>query len=136
MTDQSKMGKERRKYTRYPGLLVEYSLYSKDNEESFQKSALTKDISLGGICIYIKEPLEIGSLMNLRIYFFEMKEPVEVKAEVMWQSKAGELGNHAIGLEFKEIDEANRSMLIKQIAALEKQGPSSADNEKKSQDTK
>jgi len=122
MADQSKNGEERRKHTRYPGLLVEYSLYSKDDAESFKKTALTKDISLGGICIYINESLEIGLFMYIKIYFFEIKEPVKVKAEVMWQSKAGELKHYAIGLKFKEIDKANRVVLTKQIEELEKQG--------------
>jgi len=125
MTDQFQNGAERRKYNRCSGLLVEYSLYSKGGVEAFKKSALTKDISLEGICVYINEPLDIGTIVYINIFFFMTNKPVKVKAEVMWQSKEGDeeegvLACYVVGFEFKEVREAGRPILVEQIEEAER----------------
>jgi len=130
MTDEYKNGKEQRKHERYSGLLVDYSVYRKEIVDPVEVSALTKNVSLGGMCIYISEPLEIGSFLYIKIYFPESKHPVEVKTEVRWQKSTGEFKQNTVGLEFKKFNDEGRDVLTKQIEALKKQESISADDEK------
>jgi c-di-GMP-binding flagellar brake protein YcgR len=94
---------ERRIYPRFLlNLPVEY--YPIDSPATTQGHTL--NASQGGLMVCLREALQKGQLINLKVYFSlgDKLLTVETKAEVMWADpNRGEDGNYRYGVKFAEI---------------------------------
>lgn len=89
--------KEKRKFIRLRAPIgVRYKRIRK-HRRSRESTALTKDISGGGICILVKEELRVGDLLKLELYIPLLEEPVRATGEVAWFSE------FEAGIRFRDI---------------------------------
>jgi|GEM_PF-641230 c-di-GMP-binding flagellar brake protein YcgR len=108
---------ERRKYLRLGSALnAKYSVLSKE-EESRKTEAVTKDISAGGIRIFLKEAFKPGTKLHLEISLPDESAPVNFIAEVVWQQevKDGNKSEMDTGLKYIEVSTIDRQKLTKHI---------------------
>lgn len=104
---------ERRKYPRYN---VELPLnYSRIfGKEMF--GGIVANASQGGILVYLPEKLEIGTLLNIEIFYTLGMEfnTIRAIAKVVWSDLVTQenFGEHRYGLEFKYIGEKDFEKLI------------------------
>lgn len=102
------MEKDKRKYPRVKGAFVEYAL--KDNGV-FQGPAFIKDISIGGLCIFVTEVLQQDALVDMKIYLMGYEEPILAQGRVVWQGKIGYLNYHDMGVEFTKLEDEDHKRL-------------------------
>jgi c-di-GMP-binding flagellar brake protein YcgR len=102
---------ERRKYPRFSvDLPVEYYRIN----PSTRKTGHALDASEGGLLIYLPEQMDIGQLLNLKLYFSSGSElnTIEIVAEVVWiDVHLGEgWGDYRSGVKFIDIfpDDMNK----------------------------
>ncbi len=97
----------RRRDTRYPvALKVAYQSYKRFMVD------YTVNVSRGGMFIRTRSAYEAGQTMSLSFHVPGLSEPVRLQGRVAHHTfgAAGEEGG--IGVEFTDIDEASRDMLI------------------------
>ena len=99
---------DRRKFPRIRGALVEYAL---SQDGPYQQPAFIKDISIGGVCIYLREQLQKDINLYLKIHFENSMSPIEVKGKLAWQSKSSYIHYFDVGIQFFELsDEASQQI--------------------------
>jgi len=117
--EDEKFSKERRRAPRVSGAIVEYT--SKGNEVEVKK-AFIKDICVYGICIYVPESVEIGTVLKLNIFLFGDDSPIKSNGKVVWQKSGGYLGYFNMGIEFENMSKKTAQVLNDHIAANYKGG--------------
>jgi hypothetical protein len=109
---------ERRVYPRFLlNLPIEY--YPIDSPATTQGHTL--NASQGGLMVCLRESLQKGQLINLKVYFPSGDKlfTVETKAEVMWvDPNRGEDGNYKYGLKFADISSEYLDKLKKFLDGL------------------
>ena len=103
-------GGERRKYLRLHAATIEYSIIGK---AALSETSFAKDIGAGGVCIFISEEMETGTLLSLSIYLPNVEEPIKAKGKVIWKRLSSFLSgqekkHYDTGVEFLEIDDNDR----------------------------
>lgn len=100
---------ERRKHARLNlSMKVDYKVSSLGEEP---KSTISRDISLGGVLLLVKERMDTGTPLELDIYLTEEEtKPIKTKAQVIWQGELGEKaeGFYHTGISFSEIKEKDK----------------------------
>ena len=54
------------------------------NRKDFSEQVLTKNISGGGMCLSLKQPLKAGTKLKMSLYFPSDPVPIESLSEVAW----------------------------------------------------
>ncbi len=81
--------KERREFVRVQTrLYVAYKILDSSGKEGH---CWSRDISVAGIGLFLKEKLDFGTMLELRIGLNDKFKPLISKAKVFWQSEAYEL---------------------------------------------
>ena len=117
--EKSFPGMERRKYPRIKGDMVEYAFYPSG---PFKEPAFIKDLSIGGICLYVSEALGLDTILYLRIYISGREIMISAKGKVIWRGKAEGTQNYYAGIQFQEMKREDKDQLSKYITALVKEG--------------
>lgn len=79
--------------------------------QNYTFHAIIQNLSLGGMCFEVDDPLEPG--LDLSLIFkvsYTDQEPVEVKAEVVWVKPLNMLRNR-VGVKFKELSPEARGII-------------------------
>lgn len=112
-------GSERRVFTRLNcDIPIKYSL---PHQTPHAKFANSKDVSIGGICVSVKEKLSLNDKLSLEIDFPGGGHPVIVTGQVAWvkedtpKNNPMEVRRFRAGLEFKDISPRDRDRLLKFI---------------------
>lgn len=109
---------ERRRFVRLDASVeIFYSLEA--NQDAV--SCLSKNISAGGICLIVYEPLNAGDTLSLRIYLPDDKPFVVARGKVAWIKTfkiAGEKERYDAGLEFTEINQGDRKRIDNYVFSL------------------
>jgi c-di-GMP-binding flagellar brake protein YcgR len=106
---------ERRKYVRLNTLVdVAYNKHTrKPQEESSLR--LSKNISKEGICLIVYEEFKKDDLLDLKIYFPNVKTPIDALARVAWVSEfsiGDSIGKrYDVGIEFIKISESDKDKI-------------------------
>lgn len=123
---QNPPGSERRRNPRHKGVIVEYALVKviKDNKEIELKSALIRDISVGGVSIFVDEHIEAGERLILKLYSAGVEIPIIAIGTVVWSIRSMELPHKNkfhfnLGIEFTQIDKKNQAQLERMIRIFE-----------------
>jgi len=107
-------GLDRRKFPRinYPCLIVIY------NSENAPETILThtENIGVGGICVILKQNIEIFSSVRLEIDLLDMGEHLQCQGKVIWNVQRKRKSNekslfYDIGIEFEGIANKERQRL-------------------------
>lgn len=100
---------ERRKHARLNlSMKVDYQISSSGEEP---RRAVSRDISLGGVLLLVKERMDAGTPMDLEIYLTEEEtKPIKTRAQVIWQGELGEKeeGFYHTGITFTKIKEEDK----------------------------
>ena len=110
---------ERRKYPRFSvDLPVEYYRIN----PSTRKTAHALDASEGGLLIYFHEQMDIGQLLNLKLFFSSGSElnTIEIIVEVVWKDlHLGEgWGDYRSGVKFIDISPEDMRKLKNLLMSL------------------
>jgi len=120
MSEKETKIQERRKFVRLNASVeVYYTLVGEESEK--QEQTVTKDISAGGICLIVYEPIKIGNILSLRIYLPDNEPFILTKGKVVWTKSfniAGEKERYDVGIEFVSIGEADRKRVDKYVFSL------------------
>jgi c-di-GMP-binding flagellar brake protein YcgR len=73
--------------------------------------AHTKDISAGGLCLIINEPIEAGKMIHLTFGLPGQTKTITGFAKVAWCRKAS-TQYYSAGLEFWDIDESAKQAIL------------------------
>ena len=109
---------ERRRFVRLnASVKVEYAIIGKTGEEL---SSTTKNISMGGICLFVDKAVDKGVILELKIFVLESILPIQAKARVVWleefdMGEDDKASHIEIGLEFTKISDTDRQRLSKYI---------------------
>ncbi len=87
-------------------------------------NAFTHDLSTGGARLLTKDPLAVGTLVNLRIDLARTGESVILAAEVRWTRFNGREGLHEQGVEFHHLSSQKVLALLKQLYGQPGEAPS------------
>lgn len=120
MFGNKKKTQEKRKFVRLNvSVEVFYAVVLGASTEA--QKTLTKNVSAGGICLIVHEQLKIGDLLNLSIYLPDDKPFIVAQGQVVWVKEfklAGERSRYDTGVEFTEINEADRKRVDKYVFSL------------------
>jgi len=109
-------GVERRQFPRLPASVVDYARIEVSIDGSTkEKTSFAKDVSVGGVCIFISEKVEIGDLLSLKIYLPEHKRSIDAVGRVAWVKKSPLLNpkdeHYDVGVQLVKIEESEREKL-------------------------
>ena len=113
---------ERRRYVRLDTRLkISYTVLKKD-KDTFIPSE-TKDISGGGIRIFLSEPIPVQTFLKLTIHLPDDPKPIVCSGKTVWveefvvlpTEKRNEKNQFEAGVTFTEIDPKDRDRIIKYV---------------------
>lgn len=110
MTSEEKKpkNKDQRQHQRISGSVIEYSYVQADPVRTI---AFMKDLSLGGVCIYLNDELPAHTLLQLWIHHFGDETPIEAKGKVVWQRPSHFMNCFDTGIKFTELKHAEKEKL-------------------------
>lgn len=79
----------------------------------------SQDISEGGLLFRTKEPMPLGTRLELELRFPDVKYVLYPKAKVVRLEEFGEGAFYEVGLEFNQIFEDDKNLLLNHIKQLE-----------------
>jgi c-di-GMP-binding flagellar brake protein YcgR len=102
---------ERRKFIRIDEHhLLKYKVCENDQVLSF-----VRNISGGGVLFHSKDPVEVGTTLEMRISLPPEEKPIDVVVKVRHIKELKKLGGYNVGAEFVHIDEKDRSLIERKI---------------------
>lgn len=97
---------------------VEYQIL--DSAQDKMKS-FTKNVSQGGICLFLNSFLDKGTLLDLKLFLPDKKEPIHAAGKIVWIEKF-EIGDSKeeleAGIEFIDIADDDRHRIDKYIFGI------------------
>lgn len=112
---------ERRKF---PRLLlnvgVEYTIL--DEADSSSAETYIKNISAGGLCIILLEPLCVGARLNLRFLLPELNNEIKTECRIVWSREfiigegQSQTKGYEAGIEFINISSEERNTINKYVS--------------------
>ena len=113
---------ERRRHPRFRGVILEYDVVRvmAGKNEIVLKAAMIRDLSLGGVSMFVGEELSPGERIILKLYSVHFPDQVIAVGTVVWCKKAVELPHKDkdffhIGIEFFALDKKNQALLERMI---------------------
>lgn len=107
-------GSNRRKFARaaFP-CLIKIRCEKKDKEVFLTH---TENLSFGGVRVILKDPIDLGVIIDLDIDLMDAGEVLKCRGQVVWLDKRKKDCEfkpdfYDIGIEFQNIDEANKERL-------------------------
>jgi c-di-GMP-binding flagellar brake protein YcgR len=111
---------ERRRFVRL-NALVDVA-YSKKAVPALEKEKLSvaKNISKGGICLIVYEPIKAEDVLDLKVYLPDRTTPIDVVGKVVWTKEfiLGDIpGNkrYDVGIEFLNVNQKELSEINKYV---------------------
>lgn len=101
---------QRRRFVRVNAVLTGRLRFSdKDEYVTF----ITKDVSAGGALILVKEPLPVGTFINIDLTFTPELVLEDQKAKIVRDSGKSEEGYYMYGIEFLDLPDSIQSKIIR-----------------------
>ncbi|MFH1767603.1 MAG: PilZ domain-containing protein [Candidatus Omnitrophota bacterium] len=118
--DNNYNGAERRKYPRINFIIV---AYTDSKNDSLANMSATKNISAGGLCIFVDKEVAKDTVLSLKITLPNGNPPIDAKGKVVWNrpctmaylSKAA--NQFEVGIEFLDMKESDREAVAKYVTA-------------------
>ncbi|HLF17775.1 MAG TPA: PilZ domain-containing protein [Candidatus Omnitrophota bacterium] len=113
---------EKRRHRRYKGVILEYAIvkYAKNKDVADFKPALIRDVSIGGVSIFVDEQIDSDEQLILRLYSSQSNAPIMAIGKVVWSKLDQNLPHHGkkhfnLGIEIVDIDKRNKTQLDRMI---------------------
>jgi c-di-GMP-binding flagellar brake protein YcgR len=109
---------ERRRFVRLDmNVVVKWEKITEDSNQIVGDTDITKNISVGGICLIAYERLEVGDKLRLEIEL-PTKKTVSAKGRVVWINEFEVIGRglekrYDVGVEFIDIRDEDREEINK-----------------------
>ncbi|MFC1666406.1 PilZ domain-containing protein [Candidatus Omnitrophota bacterium] len=111
--------REKRRFIRFNiSLKIAYTV---QKDPKVERTGMTKDVSAGGMQILTEENLQTGSRLEIKVFIPEAANPAHLSAVVLWSKKKDPEDkklSHSAGIEFKGIEEDNKSTFLKFLCDL------------------
>lgn len=111
-------GSERREFPRLKvNINVDYTVVATDSP---RHRYLSRNISGGGICVTVDEPLEIGVYLYLVMLLPDNKTPISSLGRVAWREKispldSGQKMSYDVGVEFIDIEKSEQERITRYV---------------------
>ena len=95
-------------------------------------SATTKDISGGGLCVLLDEPLKIGTAVQIEIALPDRKRPIAFTGEVVWCEQYRVIGKSQqyqsvmAGVKFVKIRPTDQQAIMQHVILSMQSHPASS----------
>lgn len=115
---------ERRKHSRIDADLK--IVWAKTDKQAIDNTALSKNISEGGICIIVDEKINAGEILNLKINL-SSKNTIQIQGKTAWVSEFPMIHGekceekYVIGIEFINMPPAAREQIKRFVLAIQDQ---------------
>lgn len=76
--------------------------------------AHSRDISEGGLCLIVEQPMESGKMLHLSLTLPGQSRRIDSFGKVAWSRKAM-TQHHLVGVQFWEIKEADKSAILEYL---------------------
>ena len=109
--------KDRRKYVRLETYhLARYKIIFDGREKGdLFCFASVRNISAGGCCLQVDKFLPKGSILEIKVAFPHLENPVYALAKVVWVKQVGTQGKYEVGIQFIEIEGELRRIIDEHI---------------------
>jgi len=94
-------------------ILAKYRLLSAQDKTS--AIGYIKNISGGGVCLQMDEPLPQSSVVQLYINFPQLPNPIPTLAQIVWIKKVKMQKRYYAGVQFLNIEQIFRDAIIKRV---------------------
>jgi len=115
---------DRRKHPRFSVQKAIYvEIVDRDSRSEADNTIIlceTVDISLGGLRIWVPEPVEQGCTVNIAVPSSEWKENLELVGKVMWVQDADNRSGYWIGLELEDTSRENMERWFQVVQLMKK----------------
>ena len=113
------MSAERLPFIRIRSRLTTIIRYSGNHDDIHR--ALTRDISVDGLCLLTETPLKMRELIGVELKLPDRETPISFTGEVLWHQKLGdtsqgEESNIENGIRFVTITRKDRQLLMQWVA--------------------
>lgn len=119
------MAYEQNNRRKHPRFSVERAIYlevvgreSRSEADNTIFLCNTLDISVGGLRIWVQEPVAEGSKVNIAVPEDEWKENLELAGKVMWSKEADDKPGFWLGLELEDTTHENMERWFKVVQRL------------------
>ena len=110
--------KDKRKYTRLTTAIgVAYKRIIKGKRQRTQLSTI-RNLSGGGFCLWVKEPLRTGDLLALEIQVPYLNQPIDGIGEVVWCTSPMEEEGWETGVRFRDIEPESLNHILEYVHAV------------------
>ncbi len=109
---------ERRKFIRLDtSVRVEYDIVESIAKEN---KSFTKNLSQGGICLFLDSLIQKDTLLNLKLFLPDQSEPIQVTGKIVWVDRFKVGGKEAqeeyeAGVEFLNIAKTDQEKISKYV---------------------
>lgn len=83
----------------------------------------TADVSVGGLKIYVQQPIAQGSRLNIAVPLNNGKENLELVGEAMWIKPADGVEGYWVGLELRDSNRDNMEKWFRVVHSLSSKPP-------------
>lgn len=114
-------GMERRRFIRLEDVDLPYSILKRLSG----KLLFVKNVCSGGVSIFSREELSLGTLLVLRIILPNSKEPIQIEGKVVWCSETPDINldsgkQYDIGIEFIHVTMDDQLLIKSYVTNLKK----------------
>jgi c-di-GMP-binding flagellar brake protein YcgR len=112
---------ERRRFVRLDARVkVEYQILE---SQQVVVDSFTKNVSQGGICLFLSSALKKDTVLDLKLYLPDQREPVPAVGKIVWieQFEVGEKEGreqYEAGIEFINISDVDRNKIGRYVFGL------------------
>lgn len=121
------MGNQDEDRRKHPRFEVEKAIYvevinrnSRSEADNIIIRCNTLDISVGGLRIWVPDPVPQGCAVNIAVPADEWKENLELVGKVMWVKEADDGKGFWVGLELEDTSHENMERWFKVVQFLKK----------------
>jgi len=111
--------KDRRTFIRITAYhLAKYKVSPEAGSHAVPVLTFLRDIGAGGVRLKTNERLQLLSILQLKINFPSLRDPVFTLAKVVWIKQTGKNKDYEVGLQFVEIDDLVRGLVDKKLKSV------------------
>ena len=109
---------EKRKFIRLKAPLGVIYRVVRKHKRLKQQASFIKDLSGAGVCLYCKEELRQGDLIQMEIQIPHLEDSVRAVGEVVWVALRPEHGTHEVGVRFRDAEPRSLSHILEYVYAI------------------
>ena len=126
-TNLAQNHQERREHKRFEVVQAIFIEVVKRRSRSESENTIirceTADVSVGGLKVYVQQPIKQGSRLNIAVPLDNGKQNLELVGEAMWIKPADGVKGYWVGLELRDSNRANMEKWFRVVHSLSSTPP-------------